>query len=279
MRTRACTVCPFSLSLFPYSSYTTGTGCTSCQCPSLSFVFIFRPGSDHPQFIKQGILYVSTETELDKYLSIMSHNEAFARGVTILIVKFHGRSPPIAKLHLLMSRTSNIDTLEIELPHVSILRCTRMLSLVHCPRLAVLRTKTISHQGLVNFLQRHPRLISLDVGLCGAAMECPMGGVLLISLSDIAGPAACVSSLILGNDVTRVTATHDTAHDVHSVPSLFTTITSSKHISILHLDFAPAHHEIMRLIIAAAPQVTSLKLTENGLECQVNMSFSRKTAQ
>jgi hypothetical protein len=207
-------------------------------------------------------------------ISTTTHNKDFANGIKCLTIISRGPSHPISKIRIFLSHAKYIQTLELDLPRISATTCARMFRGLHFEQLECLST-TIPHGALVETLWKHPRLCCVVMGHCGATKECPIRDVPFTALSEIAGPVSCVSNLIHNNPVTSTKATYYAVRDFQLPrPRLFTSLNSSSAIiQILHLDFLPQDHTILRSIAAAVPFLSALKLTEKSPEHVVSLLF------
>jgi hypothetical protein len=198
---------------------------------------------------------------LDQYLNVTLHNKAFSAGIALVEVRLALAASEVGKLSILLNRLKNIDTFIFNIPGVSTARCERILKNLNFPNLVALFTKMVPHKGLIGFFRRHPQLSTLALGTCDES-ECPFDSVVTPSkcFTEIEGPTGCVSKLIAGSDLNRVTVTYQTPLDTH----IHTFMSISYHnITVLALDFSPNHdQDILRTVAGAAPRVGTLHLTE-----------------
>ena len=133
----------------------------------------------------------------------------------------------------------------------------------------------IPHATIAPFLQRHPRLESLQLGACGRANTqiCPLTHYSLQfpHLVELICPPSCVRALIAGSVVNRLFTTYDGVRRLY-FPMYklldFRQIETSATLTTLLIDFDHATPHLLQRISVAAPGLRVLKLVES--------QFSRK---
>jgi hypothetical protein len=205
----------------------------------------------------QEMLCITTPKELYRYLAVVTHNKAFARSVKSLEIRLKS-TPSVSTIQSFLSRVSQVDMLKVDFPPVSPFKCARIFDGLQFSYLTSFFTKTLPHKGLSNFLQRHQAINSFVLGKCGSKM-CPI--MPPAALTEIDGPMDCVASLIRRNPVSSVTARYHESQD--SLPRLLLSFSlATSNITLLDITFSQNHLDILDLLAVAAPQVSTLRLSE-----------------
>lgn len=206
---------------------------------------------------------ITCDRKLRNCVHFTYHNVAFAAGITHFTFSLPTlRGLSISLLHDFISSAINLELLSLKAGHVTSTQATRLLRDTNFASLEIFQCN-FPHSGLVQFLKRHPRIETIDLGRCRAASgSCPIAtkGDTLPTLHSVSGPLSCLSQLIPGRPIETASAQYTCAHDVPSLLSSFLFTTSV--IRVLHVDVLPHDVSLLRRISIATPLVSSLKLNE-----------------
>src|SRR6266404_2585340 len=140
-------------------------------------------------------------------------------------------------------------------------------------RLVTLSTN-LPHSMLIPFLQSHPHIEDLILGPCNNnTHRCPLTKRChLPVLQHLTCPPTCVQVLTPGSSIRRLYVTfNDVQHNTFPICQLlnFRPIEMCSSLTILHLDFDSTALGLLQHVLAAAPVLSQLKLTESKFSCAV----------
>ncbi|KAH7905221.1 hypothetical protein BJ138DRAFT_1118661 [Hygrophoropsis aurantiaca] len=211
------------------------------------------------------LFFVPTAKKLEDFLSLAKQRKALAHGIESLHVTLEGPKIPIPQLRELLALSSRkLSDLELVLPKLSKAGWSRLLQGLRLPHLSHIRTNA-PHAALSELLLLHPQVQYLSVDSCDrAGRECILEAAPLPALSEMVGPLSCISSVINGRPLTRVSAKLDAGRSgAVAVPDFLRALsTSMAAVTNLQIPFPPRIRGILRHIADAAPALESLVLQE-----------------
>jgi hypothetical protein len=169
----------------------------------------------------------------------------------------------VVELGSLLAYCQEITMLSIDVQRFSIEKCRRLFSNLSFPNLTRLSTQTLPHEGLQEFISRHPRMSEITLGPCsrlGAHCALQSTGTLQ-RLQEVRGEFECISNL-----VSR--ATHCIFADISSTHEfgyldLFKKISDvDTDVRLLSMEYMPSDTDVMPRLAAALPNVSTLRLVE-----------------
>ena len=189
----------------------------------------------------------------------------------VLIYDATGIKPIRAILPLMR----NIRVLVLEFPFRPIHLFSTSLTFDNLVFLSV----NIPHATIAPFLQRHPRLETLQLGACSNAQRqtCPLIHYSLHFplLVELICPPSCVRALIAGSAVNKLLTTYDGVRRL-CFPMYklldFCRIETSATLTTLLIDFDHTIPQLLHRISVAAPALRALKLTESKFSRKVHRS-------
>lgn len=177
----------------------------------------------------------------------------------------------IKPIREILTLARNITALVLKLPFKPICAFPTSLTFEHLISLNI----NIPHAVIASFIQRHPRLESLQLGACGNAntQTCPLThySIQLPFLIELICPPSCVRAVMPGSIVKTLFTTYDGVNR-HKFPMYkllnLHQIGASATLTTLLLDFDNSTPQLLYRISVAAPALRVLKLCES--------KFSRK---
>lgn len=194
------------------------------------------------------------------------------QAVTSLEISFSRPFPQfIEKIHRLLSRSTGLDTLILDLPSLTRTQCSNILKNLHFPDLKFFSAKSFPHDWITKFLginQKISTLVLSELGGCSCVRRGPLqvtGG------GEVIGPTMCVASIAERSPVTSLTASYTNISHTHT--HLFSSLmVSPRNVTCLSLDFSAEHDSnILACVAASTPFVRELKLNQKFSAGQVNV--------
>lgn len=181
----------------------------------------------------------------------------------------------IKPIRAILPLARNIRALVLQLPFKPIHLFPMSLIYDHLVLLSV----NIPHANIAPFLQRHPRLETLQLGACGNANTqiCPLTHYSLQFplLTELICPPSCVRALIAGSVVNKLFTTYDGVRRLY-FPMYklldFHRIETSATLTTLLIDFDYTTPQFLHRISVAAPALRALRLVENKFSRKVHHS-------
>lgn len=181
----------------------------------------------------------------------------------------------IKSIRAILPLAQNICALVLKFPFKSIQLFPTSLVFNHLVSLSV----NLPHATVARFLQRHPRLETLQLGACSNANTqiCPLAHYSLQFplLMELICPPSCVQALIAGSVVNKLFTTYDGVRHLY-FPIYkfldFRRIETSATLTTLLIDFDHTTPQLLRRISYAAPTLRVLKLTESKFSRKVRHS-------
>ena len=181
----------------------------------------------------------------------------------------------IKPVRAILSLTRNIRVLVLDFPFKPIHLFSTSMIFNHLVFLSV----NIPHATIAPFLQRHPRLETLQLGTCSNVNRqiCPLiqYSLQFPFLVELICPPSCVRALITGSVVNKLFTTYDgVRHLYFPMYKLldFRRIETSAILTTLSIDFDHTIPQLLHRISVAAPTLHALKLTESKFSRKVHHS-------
>ncbi|KAH9938778.1 uncharacterized protein BXZ73DRAFT_44524, partial [Epithele typhae] len=153
-----------------------------------------------------------------------------------------------------LSLTPNVEVLAIHLPRPT---PPTILSGILLPKLAVFTT-SLPHRCIASFLLYNLSITALSIQACGLSLNCPLRRLDLRHITDIHGPARCVTHVADGQ-VRR--ATVNLTRLASSVSVAVQALATSP-LHCLVIDFFSHDYNILTKVATSVPNVKALRLIE-----------------
>jgi hypothetical protein len=210
--------------------------------------------------------YVSFRSnhELLEFLFISQGNNKLARGVKHLQIWFRGEIPAFLKLRQCLRLFRNIISLQLDIPHRSPAPIW-LFAGVFFPRLRTFRTKSVRHSALVDLLDRHRRIRTIALGICGKTKHCPItdANIRFLAAVNVTSPSYCAAEILDAIPTVHLRSTLHLDRDFSTpVQHVLRSSPSNHPLKSLHLDINPSDLSFMHSIVGAAPRLEYLEIRE-----------------
>jgi hypothetical protein len=169
----------------------------------------------------------------------------------------------------ILCRATNISDLVLRLPFKPIRILPTTVVLRHLTSLDV----DIPHSAVAQLLATHSHIQNLALGPCNDTLRCPLTNSWLPFLQRLTCPPSCVRAITQGSPVDWLATTYDgVRHTRFPILRLldFFPIQTCAVLTDLHVDFDHTAERLLLRILAAAPALVFLKLTEMSSSSEVS---------
>ncbi|KAI6016538.1 hypothetical protein EDC04DRAFT_2903119 [Pisolithus marmoratus] len=204
------------------------------------------------------------EVSVGNFMAQASQSHVIASGVKSLHVNFKAGLAGLRALHQCLALLRHLEDLELHLAELSHSSWVHILHSVNFKNLQNLSTNA-PHSVLCHFLPKATNVQHLCLlSFCGDM--CQLDDAPFPHLMDVTAATACIAPLTNHAHVESLSIIDLGPEDSTAFPQMLKSLASSTStLTILHVDFDPGDHDILKDISEVAPNLTALKLIEREL--------------
>ncbi|KIM34825.1 hypothetical protein M413DRAFT_32988 [Hebeloma cylindrosporum] len=218
----------------------------------------------------KGIICLYEPAAIQKTLNTLSHAKLVKDVHSFHMAVDYLNSTNIVKAHslFLQSSAQRLGDLEVDIRGISTLQALRLFEGVHFPYLYSFSTRTLPHEGLRGFLDRHTTIIDLMLGPC-PQFPCPLESVPpLPHLFSVEGAAKCISPLV-SDRTTRIFSQRTSVQDQSHLQLFQDLLVANSFVVNFSLEYHPADTKFLKDLVSAMPAVSALRLIEFPIDGKV----------